>query len=78
MDPKTVQAGQGKAGDWNRKAAGLQWKVRSFPPCLLRSLRRHLPQDPVVDSRREDPGLALHQPDREKKSECGLPITDHL
>ena len=32
----------------------------------------------MVDSWREDPGLALHQPDREKKSECGLPITDHF
>lgn len=32
----------------------------------------------MVDSWREDSGLALHQPDREKKSECGLPITDYL
>ena len=69
---------QGPAGDRHRKAASLQRKVCAFPPCLLRSLRRHLPQDPVVDSRRIDLGLALHQPDREKKSKCGLPITDYL
>ena len=31
-----------------------------------------------MDSRREDPGLALHQSDRETEVKRGLPITDHL
>ena len=61
-----------------KKAAGLERRVCAFPPCLLCSLRKYLPQDPVVDSRQEDSGLALHQPDQEKKSECGLLITDYL
>ena len=53
-------------------------EVRSVPPCLLRSLRGHFPQDSLADPRRADSGLALHQPDREKKSRRGLPGTDHL
>ena len=45
---------------------------------LLRSLRGHLPQDSLADPGRADSGLALHQPDREKKSRRGLSSTNHL
>ena len=50
-----------------RQETNLQFQVRFVEPCVLRTLRRHLPQDQVEQPRLQINGLAVREPGAEKE-----------